>query len=328
MELIIRTELPAPPFTFTYPDRLLLLGSCFAENIGLKLQRYKFRADVNPFGTLYNPCSIASAVQLLKSDKVYTATDLFRSGGCYHSFDHHSRFSSASERECLDGINRRLAGSRETLADTRVTVVTLGTAFVYRLKESGRIVANCHKLPEKNFDRYRLEPAEIAETLQAVCHALWEIQPAMRFVFTVSPIRHRRDGAHENQLSKASLLLGVDRLARQFPDSVSYFPAYELMMDELRDYRFYADDLVHPSPLAVEYIWERFCACYVAPSSAEAMKEWDKIARALDHRPFDEQGEAYQKFIVQTLLKMERITQKFPSFDIRNEIDMLKSKLN
>ncbi|MCC8171880.1 MAG: GSCFA domain-containing protein [Parabacteroides sp.] len=328
MELITRVDLPAPPFTFAYSDRLLLLGSCFAEHIGLKLHRYKFPVDTNPFGTLYNPCSIASAVEILKSDKLYTPADLFRHNGQFHSFDHHSRFSSFSEADCLEAINRRLAESREKLPVTRVTIVTLGTAFVYRLKESGRIAANCHKLPEKQFRRYRLGVAEITESLRTVCRALWEIQPGMCFIFTVSPIRHWRDGAHENQLSKASLLLAVDALVKEYPASVAYFPAYELMMDELRDYRFYADDMVHPSALAVEYIWERFVSGYVAPPSLEAMKEWDKIARALEHRPFDERGEAYQKFIVQTLLKMERITQKFPSFDIRNEIDMLKSKLN
>lgn len=328
MELITRIDFPAPPFTLACSDRLLLLGSCFAEHIGLKLHRYKFRSDTNPFGTLYNPCSIASAVRILKSDKLYTPADLFRYNGQYHSFDHHSRFSSFSEQGCLDAINGRLAESRENLPDTRVTIITLGTAFVYRLKESGRIAANCHKLPEKQFDRYRMEVAEITEVLRAACCELWEIQPGMRFIFTVSPIRHWRDGAHGNQLSKAALLLAVDALVKEYPASVTYFPAYELMMDELRDYRFYADDMVHPSALAITYIWERFVSGYVAPSSLEAMKEWDKIARALEHRPFDERGEAYQKFIVQTLLKMERITQKFPSFDIRNEIDMLKSKLN
>lgn len=328
MELITRIDLPAPPFTLAYSDRLLLLGSCFAENIGLKLHRYKFRSDTNPFGTLYNPCSIASAVRILKSDKLYTPADLFCHNGQFHSFDYHSRFSSVSEQTCLDAINRRLAESRANLPATRVTIITLGTAFVYRLKESGRIVANCHKLPERQFDRYRLETAGIAEALRTVCRELWEIQPGMRFIFTVSPIRHWRDGAHENQLNKAALLLAVDALVKEYPDSVAYFPAYELMMDELRDYRFYADDMVHPSALAIAYIWERFVSGYVSPSSQEAMKEWDKIARALEHRPFDEHSEAYRKFIVQTLLKMERITQKFPSFDIRNEIDMLKSKLN
>lgn len=328
MELITRIDLPAPPFAFAYSDRLLLLGSCFAENIGQKLHRYKFPVDINPFGTLYNPCSIASAVGILKNDKLYTPADLFRHNEQFHSFDHHSRFSSFSEQTCLDAINRRLAESREKLPTTCVTIITLGTAFVYRLKESGRIVANCHKLPEKQFDRYRLEVAEITEALRTVCRGLWEIQPAMRFIFTVSPIRHGRDGAHANQLSKASLLLAVDALVREYPVSVSYFPAYELMMDELRDYRFYAGDMVHPSELAIEYIWERFVSCYLDSSSLGVMKEWEKIARALAHRPFDEHGEAYQKFIVQTLLKMERITRKFPSFDIRNEIDLLKSKLN
>lgn len=328
MELSTRIVFPKSSFRFSYSDKLLLLGSCFAENIGLKLNNYKFNLDVNPFGTLYNPCSIASAIQILKSNRLYAPGELFFCNDQYHSFDHHSRFSSPSEKECLEEINTRLLHSRKKLKDTRVTIITLGTSFIYHLKDTGRIVANCHKLPEKNFDRKRYDVNEITGILETIYNELKQINPEICLLFTVSPIRHWRDGAHANQLSKATLLLATDNLIRQYPDKIAYFPAYEIMMDELRDYRFYADDMLHPSPLAIDYIWERFAENYIDRSSLELMKEWDEVLKALRHRPFDPQSEAYQRFIVQTLLKIERITEKFPFFDTRNEINLLKSKAN
>lgn len=328
MELNTRIILPKAPFSLSYTDKLLLLGSCFAENIGRKLVDSKFRATVNPFGTLYNPCSIASALDILKSNRQYTPADLFLREGLYHSFDHHSRFSAADEQECLQLINAPLQALRKDLSAVNTVLITLGTSFIYHLKEDGRVVANCHKLPEKLFDRRRYTVAELTEVCDIIIRRLKDINPVMRIVFTVSPIRHWKDGAHENQLSKATLLLAIDKIQQNYPKEVTYFPAYEIMMDELRDYRFYADDMLHPSPLAVEYIWQRFCESYIDKTSREVMKDWEEVRKALNHRPFNPESEAYRKFIVQTLLKIERITQKFSSFDTENEIKALKSKLN
>lgn len=328
MELCTRLRLLPPPFRLSYSDKLLLLGSCFADNIGAKLAEYKFDADVNPSGTLYNPLSVASAVRRLQAATPYTENDLFFREGRYHSFDHHTRFSDASAAGCLEQINSRLDRSHRRLASTGTALVTLGTAYVYRLKETGRLVANCHKLPENRFDRRRCEPDELTDACDELVRSLWEANPAMRIVFTVSPIRHWKDGAHANQLSKASLLLAVDRICRRYPQRTDYFPAYEIVMDELRDYRFYADDMLHPSPLAVNYIWERFRDHYFTAETRQAMEAWEGVRKAIGHRPFDAQNEAYQKFIVQTLLKVERIIEKFPSFDAENEIQFLKSKLN
>ena len=246
MELYTRILLPKARFSFSYEDRVVMMGSCFAENIGRKLEENKFSVDINPFGTLYNPASVAEGLRMLLRPERFTSGDLFRHEGVYHSFTHHSRFSAPSEEECLDHINSRLSQSSDFLRKATRLVITLGTAFVYRLKSDGRIVSNCHKLPEKMFDRQRLSTQEIVEDWKPLLLALWEQNPALKILFTVSPIRHWKDGAHENQLSKATLLLATDALQKDYPGRIAYFPAYEILMDELRDYRFYADDMLHP----------------------------------------------------------------------------------
>ena len=304
MELYTRILLPKARFSFSYEDRVVMMGSCFAENIGRKLEENKFSVDINPFGTLYNPASVAEGLRMLLRPEYFTPGDLFQHEGIYHSFTHHSRFSAPSEEECLGHINSRLSESSDFLRKATRLVITLGTAFVYRLKSDGRIVSNCHKLPEKMFDRQRLSTQEIVEDWKPLLLALWEQNPALKILFTVSPIRHWKDGAHENQLSKATLLLATDALQKDYPGRIAYFPAYEILMDELRDYRFYADDMLHPSPLAIDY-----------------------IQKAINHKPFQPDSEAYKRFILQTLLKMERISEKIPSFDIRKEIEIVKSKL-
>lgn len=327
MELLTRIKNPEPTFTFSYKEQTTLLGSCFAENIGNKLVENKFPADINPFGVLYNPASIAVAIRMLLRPEKFTSEDLFRHEGVYHSFAHHSRFSSASETACLGQINERLAASAAYVRKAGRMVITLGTAWVYRLKSDGKIVSNCHKLPDKLFSQEMLSVEEIATEWKRLLLSLWEQNPELSLLFTVSPIRHWKDGAHGNQLSKATLLLAIDRLQKDFPERISYFPAYEIMMDELRDYRFYADDMLHPSKQATDYIWECFTECMLSREAREILKEWGDIQKALNHKPFQPQSEAYQRFISQTLLKMERLNKKFPSFDITNEIGIIKTKL-
>ena len=206
-------------------------------------------------------------------------------------------------------------------------IITLGTAWVYRLRSTGKIVSNCHKLPEKMFDRQMLSVDEITAEWKSILLSLWEQNPELKILFTVSPIRHWKDGAHGNQLSKATLLLAVEQLQKDFPEQTAYFPAYEIMMDELRDYRFYADDMLHPSLQAVEYIWERFTETMLSRETQAILKEWKDIQKAINHKPFQPESEAYKHFISQTLLKMERINKKFPSFDSTKEMEIIKSKL-
>lgn len=327
MELYTYIHIPRAPFRFSCTERMLLLGSCFAENIGTRLARNKFNVDINPFGTLYNPASIAAALRRLLHPERFTAGDLLQHEGVYHSFSHHSRFSSTSETECLRNINDRLEASTNEFRKTTYLVVTLGTAYVYRLKSSGEVVANCHKLPEKMFDRSMLTVGKIIAEWKELLLSLWEQNPDLKILFTVSPIRHWKDGAHGNQLSKATLLLAVDELQAAYPERIAYFPAYEIMMDELRDYRFYATDMLHPSELAIDYIWQRFTENFLSDETKGILKEWAEIQKAINHRPFQPESDAYKRFISQTLLKMERINEKFPSFDLTKEMEIIKSKL-
>lgn len=327
MELYTRITIPKARFDFSYEERIVMMGSCFAENIGRKLAENKFSVDINPFGTLYNPASVAEGLRRLLRPEGFTANELFQHEGLYHSFAHHSRFSAASVEECLGNINDRLYLSSGFLGQATRLVITLGTAFVYRLKSNGQIVSNCHKLPERMFERRRLSAGQIVDAWKPLLLALWEQNPALKILFTVSPIRHWKDGAHENQLSKATLLLATDALQDEYPDRIAYFPAYEILMDELRDYRFYADDMLHPSPLAIDYIWRRFIDNFLSPATSAILKEWRDIQKAINHKPFQPDSEAYKRFILQTLLKMERISEKMPYFDIGKEIELVKSKL-
>ena len=324
MEFYTRISIPKAPFTFSHTEQTVLLGSCFAENIGKKLEENKFRVDLNPFGTLYNPASIAEAIRMLLRPERFTGDDLFRYEGVYHSFSHHGRFSSPSETECLANINRRLFDSAGTIREARRMILTFGTA--YRLRSSGKVVSNCHKLPEKMFERQLLTVGEIVDEWKSLLLSLWEQNPELKLLFTVSPIRHWKDGAHGNQLSKATLLLAIDALQKEFPEHTAYFPAYEIMMDELREYRFYADDMLHPSPAAVGYIWERFTESMLSLDSLSVLQEWKEIRKAINHKPFQPQSKAYKQFISQTLLKMERLNEKFPYFDMTNEVEMIKKK--
>jgi hypothetical protein len=327
MDFHTPVSIPQPRFSFSHRDGVMLLGSCFAEEMGRKLLDDKFTVDVNPFGTLYNPSSIACSLRRLMQAEPFDASALFEHEGVYHSWAHHSRFSSPSKDEALDGINRQLHRSAANLARASRLVVTFGTAYAYRLRSDGQVVANCHKLPEKLFCRERLTVEAIAGEWDALLLALRERNPGLRVLFTLSPIRHWKDGAHPNQLSKATLLLAIDELQTRHPEHTAYFPAYELMMDELRDYRFYAADMLHPSALAVDYVCERFYRSFLSAEAQTLLGEWQAIRKAIAHQPFHPTSQTYRDFILQTLLKAELLCRKFPYFDLSREIELLQSKL-
>ena len=328
MNLQTEVIIPEQPFRISHSDKILLLGSCFAENIGNKLQESKFSVDLNPFGTLYNAHSIGSAVSILCGNKIYQKGELVERHGIYNSFDHHSRFSATTAVGALKLINEQITVSRESLRSTQTVLITLGTRFIYKIKGEDRVVSNCHKFPEKNFDRYACSCAEITEQCEQMLQKLWAIQPTMRVIFTVSPIRHWKDGAHENQLSKATLLLAIESIQKLYPEHITYFPAYEIMMDQLRDYRFYADDMIHPSTVAIHYIWEQFKNSYFTKETMEVIELYTEIQKAINHKPFNPSSEQYHRFIMQTLLKVEQLKKKIPFFDLNNERMILTTKLH
>lgn len=306
MEWQTKIEIPQSDFHIGYASRILMLGSCFAENIGEKLTYFKFDADINPCGIVYNPLSAARVLELLLEAHPFTGDELMRHDGKWLSLLHHGSFSSSCRETCLRQINERLTQAAERLKTIDLLVITLGTAWVFRYKRDGRIVSNCHKIPASEFERFRLEPEEIVAEYTALIRRLREINPALRILFTVSPIRHWKDGAHGNQLSKSVLLLAVDRLVRSL-EGVYYFPSYEIVMDELRDYRFYAEDMLHVSPVAVEYIWERFRDTFIGKDALALMTQIDKVSRTLAHRPTDAGSEKWQRLREKMTAEMAEI---------------------
>ena len=328
MEVITKVEYDKAPCKISHLSKSLLLGSCFAENIGCLMRENKFDCDVNPFGILYNPLSVSKALDDIIACKHYGPDDLFFHQECYHSYMHHGSFSATNREMVLDTINTRLSKASQRLAQTEVLIITFGTAWVYYLQSTREVVSNCHKMPAKAFVRERLTVNDIVETYSSLIAKLQQCSPNLRLLFTVSPIRHVKDGLHENQLSKATLLLAVDELTRRFPEQISYFPAYEIVMDELRDYRFYADDMVHPSALAVQYIWERFCELYFSADTLQLMKECSNLARALAHRPLKPDSTEYKRFLGQIVLKIERLNEKYPYLDLKKELEQCYIQLN
>ncbi|WP_294629169.1 GSCFA domain-containing protein [uncultured Bacteroides sp.] len=321
-------ELPAGLPSVGHMHHILLMGSCFAENIGALLEEAKFRLNQNPFGILYNPLSILSALQEIEAGKEYAEKDLFAYRGLWHSPMHHGSFSASTPEETLRNINLRLSQARRTMQELDWLMLTFGTAYVYEQKETGKVVANCHKLPESSFTRRLLLVEEIVDGYASMITRLVAHHPNLKILFTVSPIRHIRDGMHANQLSKSTLLLAIDRLQQLFPQHVFYFPSYEIVLDELRDYRFYADDMLHPSPLAVRYLWERFSETFFSADTKLVMAEIEEIRRDLGHKPFHLGSEAYQRFLGQIVLKIERLIGKYPYLDFQKEIELCHIRLN
>lgn len=308
-----------------YSDHVLLMGSCFAENVGGLLLENKFSCDVNPFGILYNPLSIAKALRQMLDGKVYTMDDLFDSGGQWHSWMHHSSFSSTDADECLNRINSRLEKAASALPRTSWLIMTWGTAFVY--EKDSEVVGNCHKQPDRLFTRRLLDVDTICGEWNDALREAKQRFPGLKVMLSVSPIRHLKDGLHGNQISKSVLLLAIDRLCREL-DFCHYFPSYEIVMDELRDYRFYAEDMLHPSPLAVKYIWECFCSTYMSKDTQRVMKEWADIQKGLAHRPFNPDSDAYRRFLSQIVLKIEELKEKFPYFEVQKELEQCRTLLN
>ena len=279
-----RIDIPASEWKIAAGEKVLLVGSCFADEIGEKMVRGGFEAMVNPFGTLYNPASIAASLLRSISEKEYTADSVeliqSESDGMWHSWMHHSSFSSLDVATLVERINGTTHCVADFLREADVLIVTMGTAIIYRLKETGMLVANCHKQLDSLFVRERLNAYDIVDQWEMLLQLLESVNPKLKVIFTVSPIRHKRDGYHVNQVSKGILLQGVDEIVngKSSNSQCFYFPSYEIMMDELRDYRFYADDMIHPSEKAVEYIWQRFQDTYfdnkTKDAVAKATKEW------------------------------------------------------
>lgn len=315
-----RTPLPVQPseFHLSHADRVMILGSCFAENIGLRLKESGFRVTINPFGVLYNPASVGMALNRLAMNYPFRDEELVEHDGFFHSFSHHSSFSGVDAQSTLQRINASFKQAVHDLQHVDCLILTFGTAWVYTLPSTDQIVANCHKLPEDSFLRRRLTVNEIEYFYIELLEMLFQEKPDLKVLFTVSPIRHLKDGLHENTLSKSTLHLAIDGLCESF-DHVYYYPAYELMMDDLRDYRFYAEDMVHPSITAQRYIWDHFSdSCFSKPTK-EIVRQVQQIRKAMEHKPFHPEDESYKRFAKKNIATIELLSVNAPELNLQEE---------
>lgn len=309
-----RTEIEIKPFAsqIDYGSHIFALGSCFAENMAERLRRAKFRIASNPTGILFNPASIADALARFATGKPYSESELTEHGGRWFSFDAHTSLDGSTAESALGNLNRALDTGCEALHDADFVILTFGTAWVYELAESGHIVANCHKMPQSMFRRRRLSVEEIVAMYEPLIGQ--GILRDKHIILTVSPVRHLADGLDGNAVSKAVLRLAVEELAARHKN-VSYFPSYEIVTDDLRDYRFYAEDLVHPSQQAVEYIWEKFADALLTDEAKAMLPRVEQIVAAAAHRPFNPAGEEYARFCN----RMLAATEALPEIDFSAE---------
>ncbi|CDF80541.1 GSCFA family protein [Formosa agariphila KMM 3901] len=295
------TEIPIQQQTenqIDYQSKVLLLGSCFVENIGQKFDFFKFKNLQNPFGVLFQPKAIEHLITHAIKGKVYTEDDLFLQNELWHCYQAHSKLSGIDKTEVLNGLNVALQHTKHYLESATHIVITLGTAWVYRHLESNTIVANCHKVPQKAFKKELLSSVEILESLQHMLDEIAAVNPKANVIFTVSPIRHTKDGMVENTRSKSHLISAIHQLVEiNKKHQLYYFPSYEIMMDELRDYRFYASDLIHPNQVAIDYIWDKFKASWLSSTTTSLMKEVQIIQNGLHHKPINASSVQHQKFL-------------------------------
>lgn len=297
--MIFRTNIQLQPERnqIDYTSRLLLIGSCFSENIYKKLNYFKFNAISNPFGILFNPIAIENLITNAINQKKYSEKDIFILNERWHCFDAHSDLSSIDKDELLDNLNNAITLTKNQLTKATHIIITLGTSWVYRFIDTDSIVGNCHKVPQKKFVKELLSVDDILASLENSCVLIKDINPTINIIFTVSPVRHLKDGFVENSQSKAHLLAAIHQLVDK-RNNIFYFPSYEIMLDDLRDYRFYSSDMIHPNKTAVNYIWEQFQKVWISENVNSIMKEINTIQRGLAHKPFNPTSEQHQQFLV------------------------------
>ena len=331
MNFMVDIDIKKPESLISYGDSVMLIGSCFTEHIGRALDEAKLKVMQNPNGILFDPDSVCRSLVSYVEKKTYTTNDLFELNEVWHSWEHHSRFSGMDPDTVIQQINESQEKAHDFLKQTNWLIITLGSAFSYRLTieqtdkpPESRGVANCHRAPAKWFDKHLLDINSIIAMLDATYHRLLEFNPELKIIFTVSPVRHLRDGAVENNRSKARLIESVHHLAGKY-DGITYFPAYELVIDVLRDYRFYDIDLAHPNYMATEFVLEKFTENYIGESSRELMKEIRKIAIARRHRPMQPGTTQHRQFLLEHAEKVRKLMEKHPFLNMQEELNYFSS---
>ncbi len=312
----LQTKIPLHPAAcqIDYQSHLLLLGSCFIKNIGNKLDYFKFQSLQNPFGILFHPLAIESLISKAIKQEIYSESAAFFLNERWHSYDAHSDLSDPSKEKLLQKLNEGLQNTYQQITKSTHVIITLGTAWVYKNAKTNSVVTNCHKVPQNEFSKELLSVADIQKSLESIIEHIQSINKKICFVFTVSPVRHLKDGFIENQRSKAHLITAIHELlsVRMESRNSTYFPSYELMMDELRDYRFYDVDMVHPNQVAIGYIWEKFGEVWISPNARAIMEKVDTIQKGQKHRPFNPDSEQHKAFLKSLETKIAYFKEAYP----------------
>lgn len=312
-----RTQIPISKSNnpIDYNSKVLSVGSCFAENMADKFDYFKFQNVINPFGIIFNPVSIEKLFRRVCELDFYQEKDVFFHNERWHSYEVHSDLSNSDRQELLETLNKAITETNKKLKEATHIIITYGTSWIYKNLEREEIVANCHKVPQKQFSKELLSAEVIQKSIQNTIDLIQTLNPDINFIFTVSPVRHIKDGFVENQLSKSHLFTALHQVLKTHNSQLithNYFPSYEIMMDELRDYRFYTEDMLHPNQIAIDYIWKLFSENYVSENSISIMQEVDEIQKSLRHRSFNPESEQHQKFLAKLQQKINLLKEKLP----------------
>lgn len=302
---------------------ILSIGSCFSDCMGQRFTTYKFDSLANPYGTVYNPVSTFKLLEYAIKKSYPDSSTYVETHGLHANYDFHSSFSEEQPENVEKAIQNAINQSHEHLKKTEWLIITFGTAFIYRRKSNKEVVANCHKIPANRFTKELLTQKQIFESFEQFYKNLMAFRPDIKIVLTVSPVRHIKDTLEQNSVSKSILRLTCDTMEKEY-DNIQYFPSYEIMLDDLRDYRFYKTDMIHPTRDAEDYIWKKFAEAYLDAETASFVEEWDKILKAIHHHPFNPASEAHQKFLRETIARVRRLEGKI---DISQEVNLLEQQL-
>jgi GSCFA family len=322
--MVFRTALHIPPSSIqiSHRDSILLFGSCFSQNIGERLQKYKFNCISNPFGTIFNPISISKLIGYACKNQIIQEGELIFSQGIYVHPDFHSVLSDVEIPKALQKINQAVETTFYNIKECTHIFFTLGTAIAYKMNATDQIVANCHKIPASYFKKVDISISDGQKAMEEMIRQIRQLNPNVHIIFTVSPVRHIKDGIIENTKSKARLLCMIDEII-QHDEGVSYFPAYDIMMDDLRDYRFYEADMIHPNDIAIDYIWEKFSGHYFTNETISLNKQIHKIHLASQHRPFNPESEQHQSFVRHTLAEIDTLRKQYEGLNFDLEMELL-----
>lgn len=311
MQFTTPIPIPKNEFLIDYTSKIISIGSCFAVNMAEKLDYYKFQNSCNPFGILFHPLAIEKLIELAVAEKKFTDDDVFFHNERWHCFDAHSDLSTSNKDELLATLNAILVSVRKYIIQASHCIITYGTSWVYRNIESQKIVANCHKVPQKQFQKELLTVATIQGSITNTVNLIHTLNPECKLIFTVSPVRHIKDGFVENQRSKANIISALHETFDFQLSTISYFPSYEIMMDELRDYRFYTEDMLHPNQTAINYIWKRFADAVISEKACTTMDEVEGIQKSLAHKPFNPESESHLKFQAKVIEKITILESQY-----------------